>query len=122
MPLLVTSAFGVNGDGYGALLAFDRNGMPLGRFCDDPRIADPRGLAVHQHEKLLYLNSSQDRVLAIEAGGTIVIWRLRNFAEECQRAQESAVDPLTRRELEEFKKLFRQSALTLESAREIERR
>lgn len=37
MPLLVTSASGVNGDGYGALLAFDRNGVPLGVFCNDPR-------------------------------------------------------------------------------------
>ena len=40
MPLVVTSAFGVNGDGYGALLAFDRNGAPLGAFCNDPRIFD----------------------------------------------------------------------------------
>jgi hypothetical protein len=72
MPLLVTSAFGVNGDGYGALLAFGHNGTPLGTFCNDPRIADPRGLAVHQHEGLLYLNSGQYRVLALEAGGTVV--------------------------------------------------
>jgi hypothetical protein len=72
MPLLVTSAFGVNGDGYGALLAFGHNGTPLGTFCNDPRIADPRGLAVHQHEGLLYLNSGQNRVLALEAGGTVV--------------------------------------------------
>jgi DNA-binding beta-propeller fold protein YncE len=72
MPLLVTSASGVNGDGYGALLAFDRNGTPLGVFCNDPRIADPRGLAVHQHEGLLYLNSGRDRVLALDAGGTVV--------------------------------------------------
>src|ERR1700747_157115 len=72
MPLLVTSAFGVNGDGYGALLAFGRNGTPLGMFCNDPRIADPRGLAVHQHEGLLYLNSGQNRVLALGAGGTVV--------------------------------------------------
>jgi DNA-binding beta-propeller fold protein YncE len=72
MPLLVTSAFGVNGDGYGALLAFARNGTPLGIFCADPRITDPRGLAVNQHEGLLYLNSGQNRVLALEAGGTVV--------------------------------------------------
>jgi hypothetical protein len=71
MPLLVPSAFGVNGDGYGALLAFGRNGTPLGMFCNDPRIADPRGLAVHQHEGLLYLDS-QNPVLALEAGGTVV--------------------------------------------------
>jgi DNA-binding beta-propeller fold protein YncE len=72
MPLLVTSASGVNGDGYGALLAFDRNGAPLCVFCNDERIADPRGLVVHQHEGLLYLNSGQDRVLALDAAGTVV--------------------------------------------------
>jgi DNA-binding beta-propeller fold protein YncE len=72
MPLLVTSASGVNGDGYGALLAFDRNGAPLGVFCNDKRIADPRGLVVHQHVGLLYLNSGQDRVLALDAAGTVV--------------------------------------------------
>jgi len=72
MPLLVTSASGVNGDGCGALLAFGRHGTPLGVFCNDPRIADPRGLAVHQQEGLLYLNSGQNRVLALEAGGAVV--------------------------------------------------
>jgi DNA-binding beta-propeller fold protein YncE len=72
MPLLVTSASGVNGDGYGALLAFAGDGTPLGVFCSDPRIADPRGLAVHQHEGLLYLNSGQNRILALEAAGAVV--------------------------------------------------
>jgi DNA-binding beta-propeller fold protein YncE len=72
MPLLVTSAFGINGDGYGALLAFNGDGAPLGVFCNDPRIADPRGLAMHQHEGLLYLNSGQNRILALEAGGAVV--------------------------------------------------
>jgi hypothetical protein len=72
MPLLVTSASGANGDGYGALLAFDRNGAPLGAFCTDDRVRDPRGLAVHQGEELLYLNSGRDRVLALNAGGTVV--------------------------------------------------
>jgi hypothetical protein len=72
MPLLVTSASGVNGDGYGALLAFDRNGAPLGVFCNDPRIADPRGLVVHRDEGLLYLNSGLDRILALDAGGAVV--------------------------------------------------
>ena len=32
MPLLVTSASGANGNGYGALLAFDHDGEPLGPF------------------------------------------------------------------------------------------
>lgn len=72
MPLLITSASGANGDGYGALLVFDRDGKPLGIFCDDDRITDPRGLAVHQEERLLYLNSGRDRVLALDAGGTVV--------------------------------------------------
>jgi DNA-binding beta-propeller fold protein YncE len=72
MTLLVTSASGVNGDGYGALLAFDREGLPLGVFCNDPRIDDPRGLAVHQDENLLFLNSGRDRVLALNADGAVV--------------------------------------------------
>src|ERR1700733_1802930 len=72
MPLLVTSAAGVNGDGYGALLAFDRNGRPLGAFCNDARIADPRGLAVDQKKELLFLNSGSDRVLALDLHGRVV--------------------------------------------------
>jgi hypothetical protein len=72
MPLLVSSASGANGDGYGALLASDRDGKPLGVFCNDQRVADPRGLVVHQEERLLYLNSVRDRVLALDADGTVV--------------------------------------------------
>src|SRR5580704_18845401 len=72
MPLLVTSASGVNGNGFGALLAFGRHGAPLGVFCNDPRIADPRGLVVDRDEGLLYLNSGQNRVLALDADGTVV--------------------------------------------------
>jgi hypothetical protein len=44
MPLLVTSAAGANGDGYGLLLAFDRDGTPLGSFGNDERIADRAAL------------------------------------------------------------------------------
>src|SRR5277367_1568391 len=72
MPLLVTSAAGVNGDGYGALLAFDRNGRPLGAFSNDARIADPRGLAVDQKKQLLFLNSGSDRVLALDRHGKVL--------------------------------------------------
>ena len=46
MPLLVTSASGTNGNGFGALLAFDSDGKPVGAFSDDSRIVDPRGLSV----------------------------------------------------------------------------
>jgi hypothetical protein len=72
VPLLVTSAAGVNGDGFGALLAFDRNGRPLGAFSNDARIADPRGLAVDQRKELLFLNSGSDRVLALDRNGKVV--------------------------------------------------
>ena len=72
MPLLVTSAFGANGNGYGTLLAFDLNGRPLGAFSGDSRIADPRGLAVDLDEGLLFLNSGTDRVLALDPNGRVV--------------------------------------------------
>src|SRR4051812_39207172 len=72
MQLLVTSASGANGDGYGALLAFDRDGESLGTFSDDGRIVDPRGLAVDRHDVLLFLNSGSNRVLALDHDRTIV--------------------------------------------------
>jgi DNA-binding beta-propeller fold protein YncE len=73
MPLLVTSASGVNGRGFGSLLAFDSDGNALGNFSDDKHISDPRGLAVSPNEdKLLFLNSGTGRVLAIDNDGKIV--------------------------------------------------
>jgi len=72
VPLLVTSAAGVNGDRYGALLAFDGEGRPLGAFSRDARITDPRGLAVDQKKDLLFLNSGSDRVLALDRHGRVV--------------------------------------------------
>src|SRR5580704_1922701 len=72
MPLLVTSASGTNGDGYGSLLAFDGDGKSLGAFSDDSRIVDPRGLVVDPTEGLLFLNSGSDRVLALGSDGMVV--------------------------------------------------
>ena len=72
MRLLVTSAAGANGDGYGALHAFDRGGRPEGAFSNDARIADPRGLAIENDAGLLFLNSGANRVLALDARGKIV--------------------------------------------------
>jgi DNA-binding beta-propeller fold protein YncE len=72
MPLLVTSASGANGDGFGALLSFELDGTLRGTFIDDDRIVDPRGLAVDPKENLLFLNSGADRVLAISSHGRIV--------------------------------------------------
>ena len=72
MPLLVTSASGVNGNGFGTLLAFGLDGKLCGTFIDDERIVDPRGLAVDPKENLLFLNSGADRVLAISPQELIV--------------------------------------------------
>ena len=71
MPLLVTSASGANGNGYGALLAFDEDGKPLGPFSGDERIVDPRGLAPGPAPGLLFLNSAE-RVLALDSAGKVV--------------------------------------------------
>jgi DNA-binding beta-propeller fold protein YncE len=70
MPLLVTSASGANGNGYGALLAFDQAGKSLGCFSDDNRIVDPRGLAADPVSGLLFLNSAE-RVLALDSAGDV---------------------------------------------------
>src|SRR5580692_5615422 len=72
MLILVTSASGINGNGYGALLAFKLDGALIGPFNDDSRIVDPRGIVVDQKEGLLFLNSGADRVLALGPNGTIV--------------------------------------------------
>jgi hypothetical protein len=72
MSLLVSSAAGVNGNGYGALLAFDRDGRPLGAFSNDSRFIDPRGLAIDEPERLLFLNSGVDRVLALNPDGKVI--------------------------------------------------
>jgi hypothetical protein len=72
MPFLVTSASGANGDGFGALLTFELDGTLRGKFIDDDRIVDPRGLAVSPKGNLLFLNSGADRVLAISPHGCIV--------------------------------------------------
>ena len=71
MPLLVTSASGTNGNGFGALLTFELDGRFRGTFIEDDRIADPRGLAIDPMENLLFLNSGTDRVLAISSQGHV---------------------------------------------------
>ncbi len=72
MPLLVTSAADKNGNGFGTLLAFDLGGSLLGTFCDDSRIADPRGMTVNSGEGLLFLNSGTNRILAIDQAGRVI--------------------------------------------------
>jgi DNA-binding beta-propeller fold protein YncE len=69
--ILVSSAKGTNGDGYGAILAFDHAGSLLGVFCEDSRITDPRGMCVDPSGQLLYLNAASDQILAIDSQGVI---------------------------------------------------
>ena len=72
MTLLVTSAAGANGTGYGKILAFADDGKPIGVFGDDPDIADPRGLGIDGVDKLLFVNSGSNRILALDRNGVIV--------------------------------------------------
>jgi DNA-binding beta-propeller fold protein YncE len=70
--MLVTSASGANGDGYGAVLGFGPEGEFTGAFSSDPRIADPRGMSLDPSGALVYLNSGDDRVLALDLHGYVV--------------------------------------------------
>src|SRR6266478_4292049 len=72
MTLLVTSAAGANGAGYGKVLAFADDGKPIGVFGDDPRIADPRGLGIEPVDRLLFVNSGSNRILALDRNGQVV--------------------------------------------------
>jgi hypothetical protein len=71
--ILVTSASGANGDGYGAILSFTTDGTLTGSFSQDRRITDPRGLSLDPAGELIYLNSGDDRVLALDSHGTVVL-------------------------------------------------
>jgi DNA-binding beta-propeller fold protein YncE len=72
MRILVTSAGGANGNGYGAILGFGPEGEFIGPFGSDPRIADPRGLSVDPSGVLIYVNSGGDRVLALDLDGHVL--------------------------------------------------
>jgi DNA-binding beta-propeller fold protein YncE len=72
MRILVTSASGANGNGYGAILGFGPEGEFTGPFSSDPRITDPRGLSLDPSGALVYLNSSDDRMLALDRHGNVV--------------------------------------------------
>ena len=74
MHILVTSAGGANGNGYGygAILGFGPEGEFTGPFSSDPRITDPRGLSVDPSGALIYVNSGDDRVLALDLHGHVV--------------------------------------------------
>ena len=69
--ILVTSANGANGFGYGAVLAFSADGSLIGPFSQDRRITDPRGLGREPSGELVYVNSGDDRVLALDRRGEV---------------------------------------------------
>jgi hypothetical protein len=71
--IVVTSASGANGDGYGALLCFSHDGDLAGPFSDDTRITDPRGLSLSPGGDLIYVTSGDDRVLALNRSGKVVL-------------------------------------------------
>ena len=71
--ILVTSASGANGDGYGTLLCFSADGELAGPFSDDRRIADPRGLSLSPAGDLVYVTSGDDRVLALDRNGKVIL-------------------------------------------------
>jgi DNA-binding beta-propeller fold protein YncE len=71
--ILVTSASGANGDGYGTLLCFSAGGELAGPFSNDPRITDPRGLSLSPAGDLIYVNSGDDRVLALGKNGNVTL-------------------------------------------------
>ena len=71
--LLVTSASGANGDGYGAILGFTQQGVTEGPFSLDPRVVDPRGICLDPAGELVYVNSGDDRVLALDRQGDVVL-------------------------------------------------
>jgi DNA-binding beta-propeller fold protein YncE len=71
--ILVTSASGANGDGYGTVLSFSAAGELAGPFSDDPRITDPRGMSLSPAHDLVYVTSGDDRVLALDKSGNVTL-------------------------------------------------
>jgi hypothetical protein len=72
MTLLVTSASGNNGAGFGRLLAFADDGKLIGPFSDDPRLVDPRGLGIDPVHRMLFVNSGSGQILALDRNGEVV--------------------------------------------------
>jgi DNA-binding beta-propeller fold protein YncE len=71
--ILVTSASGANGDGYGTILAFSATGKLTGPFSDDLRVTDPRGMSLSPAGDLVYVTSGDDRVLALDMSGNVTL-------------------------------------------------
>ncbi len=72
MRILVSSASGSNGNGFGRVIEFDEHGRVLGWFGRDARIHDPRGLYFDAERQCVFVNSGSDRVLALDLHGEVV--------------------------------------------------
>jgi DNA-binding beta-propeller fold protein YncE len=57
---------------FGKLVAFADDGKLIGVFSNDSRITDPRGLGIDPVEKLLFVNSGSDRIVALDRNGVVV--------------------------------------------------
>jgi hypothetical protein len=71
--ILVTSASGTSGSGYGAIIDFSGAGAFIRPFSLDPRVTDPRGLSLDLSGELVYVNSGADRVLALDLRGRVAL-------------------------------------------------
>jgi len=70
--MLITSAGTANGAGHDAVLSFTGAGELEGRFTEDPRVVDPRGMTLDPSGRLVYLNTA-DRILGLDCTGRVVI-------------------------------------------------
>jgi hypothetical protein len=52
---------------------FSADGELIGVFCDDERVSDPRGLCVHPTSGFVYLNSGDNRILAVGQDGAVCL-------------------------------------------------
>jgi hypothetical protein len=70
--IVVTRASDANGDGYGSLVCFSADGELAGP-SSDRRITDPRGLSLSLPGDLVYVNSGDERVLALDMNEKVVL-------------------------------------------------
>ena len=78
MPVLVSSAKGASGAGYGAIVAFDLVGNALGTFCDDSRVADPQRIVRRSKRRpaLCQQRYGENTIKVFDADGHLLVPRL----------------------------------------------
>jgi DNA-binding beta-propeller fold protein YncE len=70
--MLITSAGELNGGGQDALLSFTAAGEFEGRFTEDSRVVDPRGMTLDPDGRFVYLNTA-NRIVALDRTGRVMI-------------------------------------------------